>query len=191
MCVDRPGLGGRMLPFARRRPDRVLTEERKFARVRTVGLSIRSRGAELTFYPELNLNFYPELSGPPRCQLLSAPRQCWLLPALDAPPMRGFHPKLPADATDGNDPRPCPHCGGRMIIIETFERGSMPRHRPKGPTIAIRIDTSRRRPPRDHAKSFVPLAGSRPATTALAQISKCRINSYNNLRCSRHTANRS
>jgi hypothetical protein len=48
----------------------------------------------------------------------------------------------PADATDGNEPHPCPHCGGRMIIIETFERGSMPRHRPKGPTIAIRIDTS-------------------------------------------------
>ncbi|HKF12005.1 MAG TPA: IS91 family transposase [Xanthobacteraceae bacterium] len=48
----------------------------------------------------------------------------------------------PADATDDNDPHPCPHCGGRMIIIETFERGSMPRHRPTGPMIAIRIDTS-------------------------------------------------
>jgi hypothetical protein len=46
-----------------------------------------------------------------------------------------------SDATDGNDPHPCPHCAGRMIIIETVERGSMPRHRPKGPTIAIRIDT--------------------------------------------------
>ena len=54
-------------------------------------------------------------------------------------------PKLqaePADATDGNDPHPCPHCGGRMIIIETFARGSMPRHRPTGPMVAIRIDTS-------------------------------------------------
>jgi hypothetical protein len=48
----------------------------------------------------------------------------------------------PADATDDNDPHPCPHCGGRMIIIETFARGSMPRHRPTGPMIAIRIDTS-------------------------------------------------
>jgi hypothetical protein len=52
------------------------------------------------------------------------------------------HQAEPADPTDGNDPHPCPHCGGRMIIIETFERGSMPRHRPKGPTVAIRIDTS-------------------------------------------------
>jgi hypothetical protein len=37
---------------------------------------------------------------------------------------------------------PCPCCGGRMIIIETFERGSTPRHRPTGPMITIRIDTS-------------------------------------------------
>jgi hypothetical protein len=34
---------------------------------------------------------------------------------------------------------PCPCCGGRMIIIETFERGSTPRTHPSSP---IRIDTS-------------------------------------------------
>jgi hypothetical protein len=39
-------------------------------------------------------------------------------------------------------PTPCPCCGGRMIIIETFARGSTPRHQPTGPMIAIRIDTS-------------------------------------------------
>jgi Putative transposase/Transposase zinc-binding domain len=37
---------------------------------------------------------------------------------------------------------PCPHCGGRMIVIETFTRGATPRHRPTGPMSAIRIDTS-------------------------------------------------
>jgi hypothetical protein len=37
---------------------------------------------------------------------------------------------------------PCPCCGGRMIIIETFERGRVPRYRPTAPMIAIRIDTS-------------------------------------------------
>src|SRR5471030_302599 len=26
-------------------------------------------------------------------------------------------------------PRPCPCCGGRMLIIETFERGAIPRHK--------------------------------------------------------------
>jgi putative transposase/transposase-like zinc-binding protein len=34
---------------------------------------------------------------------------------------------------------PCPCCGGRMIVIETFERGSTPRTPPSSP---IRIDTS-------------------------------------------------
>ena len=36
----------------------------------------------------------------------------------------------------------CPCCGGRMIIIEVFERGATPRHRPTAPPIAIRLDTS-------------------------------------------------
>jgi hypothetical protein len=36
----------------------------------------------------------------------------------------------------------CPCCGGRMIIIETFKRGSAPHYRPAAPTVAIRIDTS-------------------------------------------------
>ncbi len=50
------------------------------------------------------------------------------------------------DDSDGNDTpslsRPCPCCGGHMIIIEFFERGATPRHRPTAPIIAIRIDTS-------------------------------------------------
>jgi hypothetical protein len=36
----------------------------------------------------------------------------------------------------------CPCCGGRMIIIEVFERGATPRQRPTAPPIAIRVDTS-------------------------------------------------
>jgi hypothetical protein len=36
----------------------------------------------------------------------------------------------------------CPCCGGSMIIIEVFARGTTPRHRPTGPTTTIRIDTS-------------------------------------------------
>ncbi len=39
-------------------------------------------------------------------------------------------------------PRPCPCCGGRMIIIETFARGCEPNHRPTPVPAAIRIDTS-------------------------------------------------
>ncbi len=37
---------------------------------------------------------------------------------------------------------PCPCCGGRMIIIETFARGCEPNHRPTPIPPAIRIDTS-------------------------------------------------
>ena len=47
-----------------------------------------------------------------------------------------------ADA-DSNEPQtpahPCPCCGGRMIVIEIFERGCSPRTRPAS---MIRIDTS-------------------------------------------------
>jgi hypothetical protein len=48
-----------------------------------------------------------------------------------------------ADAADSNEPQtpshPCPCCGGRMIVIETFERGCSPR---TPLASAIRIDTS-------------------------------------------------
>ena len=46
-----------------------------------------------------------------------------------------------AAAADPGKPT-CPCCGGRMIIIEIFERGATPRHQPTAPTIVIRIDTS-------------------------------------------------
>jgi hypothetical protein len=39
-------------------------------------------------------------------------------------------------------PTPCPCCGGRMIIIETFARSCEPKHRPTSAATAIRIDTS-------------------------------------------------
>ena len=39
-------------------------------------------------------------------------------------------------------PTPCPCCGGRMIIIESFARGQEPKHRPTPAQAAIRIDTS-------------------------------------------------
>jgi len=58
-------------------------------------------------------------------------------------------PQTPADDVKHSVPdepptpsHPCPCCGGRMIIIEVFERGATPRHRPTGPATLIRIDTS-------------------------------------------------
>ena len=39
-------------------------------------------------------------------------------------------------------PRPCPCCGGRMFIMETFARGCEPKHRPSPAPLVCRIDTS-------------------------------------------------
>ena len=55
--------------------------------------------------------------------------------------------ELKTDATADTEqprvlPQSCPCCGGRMIIIETFERGCQPKHRPTPAPPAIRIDTS-------------------------------------------------
>jgi hypothetical protein len=58
-------------------------------------------------------------------------------------------PKSPSDAAAGaaaeqsqTPAHPCPCCGGRMVIIEIFQRGCAPRSRPTTPPAAIRIDTS-------------------------------------------------
>jgi hypothetical protein len=51
-----------------------------------------------------------------------------------------------ADVTTSSEPEPlshrCPCCGGRMVIIETFERGASPRYWPAASPIVIRIDSS-------------------------------------------------
>jgi hypothetical protein len=51
-----------------------------------------------------------------------------------------------AEPTEPAEPQPpshpCPCCGGRMIVIETFQRGTSPRYRPAASTAVIRIDTS-------------------------------------------------
>ena len=48
------------------------------------------------------------------------------------------------DTTDEPDNfrPPCPCCGGRMIIIETFARGCEPKHQSTPASQQIRIDTS-------------------------------------------------
>jgi len=55
-------------------------------------------------------------------------------------------PESEPAATNGDDPaahsQRCPCCGERMIIIETFERGSTPRYRPAVPVPVIGIDSS-------------------------------------------------
>ena len=59
-----------------------------------------------------------------------------------AVPARSEQPDATAVEEPRVLPRPCPCCGGRMIIIETFTRGCQPRHRPTPAPAPIRIDTS-------------------------------------------------
>ena len=54
-----------------------------------------------------------------------------------APPAELIASPSPADTVLP----PCPCCGGRMIVIEFFERGMQPRYRQPSAAI-IRIDTS-------------------------------------------------
>jgi len=58
-------------------------------------------------------------------------------------PARPKQPETPEAALEQPRalPRPCPYCGSRMIIIETFARGCEPKYRPTPPA-ATRIDTS-------------------------------------------------
>jgi hypothetical protein len=63
-------------------------------------------------------------------------------------PIRRPRPGVEADQDNvaDDDPRvppcPCPRCGARMIIIETFEAGCQPINRPTAPKPAAPFDTS-------------------------------------------------
>ena len=48
----------------------------------------------------------------------------------------------PASTATEKPTIPARAAAGRMVIIETFEAGCTPRHRPTAPATAIRIDTS-------------------------------------------------
>jgi hypothetical protein len=67
-----------------------------------------------------------------------------------ATPVQTVKNQQPADSATATDAatekpvHPCPCCGGRMAIIETFEAGRTPRHQPTATATAstFRIDTS-------------------------------------------------
>jgi hypothetical protein len=65
--------------------------------------------------------------------------------AVATPPKPSPTINQPADdttATADKPAHPCPCCGAVMLIIETFEAGHTPRHRPRETPTTIRIDTS-------------------------------------------------
>ena len=61
--------------------------------------------------------------------------------AVAAPPPKP-EPTKPAADEPRVLPTPCPCCGKRMHVIETFEPGKTPRHRPSPTQTVMRLDTS-------------------------------------------------
>src|SRR5262245_33232841 len=85
------------------------------------------------------IRYYGLLASGKRAENIARARELLALPLLPIDAIK-------AASTNANQPltpkRPCPCCGGPMIIIETFERGRAPRYRPTAPVPVIRIDTS-------------------------------------------------
>jgi hypothetical protein len=81
------------------------------------------------------IRHYGLFSGSKRTETISAVRE-----------FLNLDPPAAVETNETDSPlllaQPCPCCGGRMFIIETFDPGRRPRHRPTTPIVAMRIDTS-------------------------------------------------
>ena len=86
------------------------------------------------------IRHYGLLASGPKAQTLARARELIAAAQPVQPP-----PKEQAangDTATDKPAHPCPCCGSRMVIIEMFEAGQTPRHRPTAPALMIRIDTS-------------------------------------------------
>ena len=85
------------------------------------------------------IRYYGLLASGKRAENIARARELLMPPiiAVDA---------IKANSTNAAEPEKpkhsCPCCGGRMIIIERFERGATPHYRASPPPPTIRIDTS-------------------------------------------------
>jgi len=85
------------------------------------------------------IRYYGLLTSQTRAKNIARARELLAVPliAIDAIKAASATPEEPKQPE-----HPCPCCGSRMIIIETFLRGQQPKHRPTPVPPAIRIDTS-------------------------------------------------
>jgi hypothetical protein len=85
------------------------------------------------------IRYYGLLASGKRAENIARARELLTLPILPVDAIKA----ATADTDQPQTPEHrCPCCGGRMIIIERFERGSTPHYQPSPPTPVIRIDTS-------------------------------------------------
>jgi hypothetical protein len=85
------------------------------------------------------IRFYGLLAGSKRADNIARARALLAVPMLPIAAINAANTKPDEPQTPKH---PCPCCGGRMIIIETFQRGRSPQYQPTASVPAIRIDTS-------------------------------------------------
>jgi len=85
------------------------------------------------------IRFYGLFAGSKRADNIARARELLAIPMLPIAAIKAAS----ATADETQEPKhACPSCGGRMIIIERFQRGYSPQYRPSVSMPAIRIDTS-------------------------------------------------
>jgi hypothetical protein len=84
------------------------------------------------------IRYYGLLASGKRAGNVARARQMLAPPIIPVDAIKAISP----NAAEPQTTNLCPCCGGRMIIIERFERGATPHYRPSPPAPAIRIDTS-------------------------------------------------
>jgi hypothetical protein len=90
------------------------------------------------------IRYYGLLASGQRAENVARARELLAPPIIPIDAIKAISPKA-AESPNAAEPKPtnlCPCCGGRMIIIERFERGASPHYRASPTPPAIRIDTS-------------------------------------------------
>ena len=91
-----------------------------------------------------HIRYYGLLASSKRAENVARARELLMPPVIPVDAIKAISANA-AETPNAAEPRTanlCPCCGGRMIIIERFERGATPRYRASPPPPAIRIDTS-------------------------------------------------
>ena len=85
------------------------------------------------------IRYYGLLTSQSRAKNIARIRALLAVPLIPIDAIRAANAKPEEPKAPEN---PCPCCGSRMLIIETFLRGQQPKHRPTPRSRVIRIDTS-------------------------------------------------
>ncbi|HME40749.1 MAG TPA: IS91 family transposase [Steroidobacteraceae bacterium] len=84
------------------------------------------------------IRYYGLLASGKRAENVARARELLMPPIIPVDAIKAISP----NAAEPQTTNLCPCCGGRMVIIERFERGATPHYRASPPTPPIRVDTS-------------------------------------------------